>query len=955
MDIGTQMRLTGLATGLDTDEVIRNMGRVHNLRIDAVNRERQLAVWRQEIYRSTIDMLSGFQKSKFNFANPTSNFRSVTAFSKFTYNLSLGGSAEAAAKIMSVTANGELKNFNQSVQAVAQLATKDTWNGSKNLGMQGMVSKGFDLDNFANKSELTTSQKTALDKEIYDTLRDSFGVEFDTWRDVSANLSPGSEFDTWYDGQFNEWYDKQFDEWFKEKFEDWFGINGSGYSGIDDPEALDDFLVYAYSGDMANARDAFLTDVYSDDIANARDEFLTDVYSGDIANAWNEFRDLEVHWNNFLDTKTAEVEQVRDELTEKYINANATTFEYALIGISIDNVTRTITLTNEELKKIYVENDTAQERAQAFADLFNQKVESIYGKEFNKIMTVTPDGELKIDKLGSNITVFEDTGFDSLKRMGFKSGASNVNFSGKTAVDFFPDLFTQAVQKGTDRQVFVDKDGTQLFRIADDQLIDKDNRQVFIDKDGNSVFRTGVDTYVDVNRKSVAAANVVGPLSISDDDVKPLYNDTTISISGKSIVISAADTVSSMISKINNSGAGVTLTYDAVDDRFVLASVGEGSINNIHENTYLGERKTDGSLVLTSTGVFLNALGIVTYDAAGGDDGKGKIDYYNREEGKNLRAFINGQEITKFSNTFTMDGMSYTFHETFNSSIVYNHTYKDDGFGNEIIDVEDKLGTIDIIDAKEEIKIRVNKNTDDIISNIKEFVDEYNKIIEHINGLMYEKRDREYPPLTEEQKKAMKEEEIKAWEEKAKAGIVGGDMELRRLLDQLRKAVYEPVEGAGISMSEIGIGTTHWRDGGRLSIDEGKLREALESNYDNVVRLFTKSSDIPYGQGDQAQRYKENGMANRLNDIISDAVRTTTIDGKKGYMVEKAGVLNDGSTMNNQITKQIEQHDKRIAVLIERWKRQEKSYYQMFARMETAMMKLQGQQNNLASLMAQNG
>jgi len=39
--------------------------------------------------------------------------------------------------------------------------------------------------------------------------------------------------------------------------------------------------------------------------------------------------------------------------------------------------------------------------------------------------------------------------------------------------------------------------------------------------------------------------------------------------------------------------------------------------------------------------------------------------------------------------------------------------------------------------------------------------------------------------------------------------------------------------------------------------------------------------------------------------------------------------------------------------LLERWYRQEQNYYAMFARMETAMSKLQAQQNSLSQIMAQ--
>jgi len=964
MDIGTQMRLTGLATGLDTDEVIRNMGRVHNLRIDAVNRERQLAVWRQEIYRSTMDMLSGFQKTNFNFGSPANNFLSASAFAKFSYNLSLGGDAAKAGRIMSVTANGDLKNFNQSVQAVAQLATKDTWNG-KSMDLQGIKSEGFNIENFGDRVPASEAHINAMrnaeidlalwgDSDLREAFKDFASVEFADWN-----------FDNWIktnhaSNGFEQWCKNRTDV--KDAFEEWC-IEDNG--GINDNDAWITF--WAKLNHTTE-----ITDITGLAVEDLLDEFKSVTYgdAGEIEEfAWNTFRRSEGKdlWSDFLELSSNldEVERITNEVKEAFGDGSqydTVNFRYAVFGMSIDNVSRTITISNDELQAIYGNHTfTAEDRANGFAKLLNERIELQFGKEFNNLVSVTKNGELKIDKAGSSVAVFEEDGFDSLKRMGFATGASNRNFGGKTIGDLFPDMFGQATDS-SGRSLFITNDGTTVYKVDNagiEEFFDRTGRQVFIDKDGKSVFRTGVDQYVDKDGRPVASGNVTKPLSGSDVKPSLLNETTTIHINGKAINISATDTISSMISKVNSSDAAVNLAYDAIGDKFVMTSVGEGSISNI--NVTMGEMK-DGKLLLSASAAFFYALGIVE-EADGGS-----VKYVDRQEAQNLRAVINNQEVVKFSNSFAIDGMTYSFKETFNSTIASDTTYvravgddvsdaegyKLDSSGNRIVDVE--KGSIIITDPKEEIKIQVTKNTDDIISSIRNFVDEYNKIIDHINTLMYQKKDRNYPPLTDEQKKAMKEEEIAAWEDKAKAGLLSGDMELRRLLDQMRMAVYQPVEGAGISMAEIGIATTaNYKDGGRLAIDEEKLKAAVDGKYESVVKLFTKRSDIPYGNGDQSQRYNENGLANRLNDIISDAVRTTTVNGRKGYMVEKAGALNDATSVTNQITKQIEQYDKRISVLIDRWKRQEKSYYDMFSRMESAMMKLQTQQNNLASLMAQTG
>jgi len=318
----------------------------------------------------------------------------------------------------------------------------------------------------------------------------------------------------------------------------------------------------------------------------------------------------------------------------------------------------------------------------------------------------------------------------------------------------------------------------------------------------------------------------------------------------------------------------------------------------------------------------------------------------SRSEGKNLVAMINNEVFVRQSNTFLHEGMTYSFNSTFNINI--------DADGN----FRNADGSLKIANPADEIKINVGRNTSEIIDSIKNFVEEYNKIIDQINGLLTERRDRDFRPLSEDEKKAMKEEDIKAYEAKARQGMLSGDSDMRRLLDQMRTAIYTPVAGVVLTMSEIGITTSaNWKEGGRLIINETRLNEMLENRYDEVVALFTKTSDIPASDmARRGQRTAEVGIAQRLNDVFNDAVRTTRdVNNNKGYLIEKAGTVNDASQFDNTINRQINKFDQRISLLMERWARQESTYYQMFARMETAMMKMQSQQTNLASIMASQG
>ena len=87
-------------------------------------------------------------------------------------------------------------------------------------------------------------------------------------------------------------------------------------------------------------------------------------------------------------------------------------------------------------------------------------------------------------------------------------------------------------------------------------------------------------------------------------------------------------------------------------------------------------------------------------------------------------------------------------------------------------------------------------DTDKIFDSVTKFVDEYNKLIEDLNKQIREPKYRDFQPLSAEQKKDMKEDEIKQWEEKAKSGTLRNDSTISSMLTQMRTALMGTVGGA---------------------------------------------------------------------------------------------------------------------------------------------------------------
>ena len=372
-------------------------------------------------------------------------------------------------------------------------------------------------------------------------------------------------------------------------------------------------------------------------------------------------------------------------------------------------------------------------------------------------------------------------------------------------------------------------------------------------------------------------------------------NEVKFSINGKEFTFSGNETLRQVINKINSSDAGVTLYYSSITDTFRLESKATGSAQQLDfadvEGNFLSALKFDSNQIVEGTDAVLE----IKTD-------KGEV-----------------AKIIRSSNTFTIDGVTYNLKKDFSSQ---------DG---------------DYID------VTVTRDITKAFENIKSFVEEYNKLIDKINSELKEEKFSDYPPLTEAQKEEMTEKEIELWEEKARSGMLRNDPILQNIVYSMRRALIEGVEGVSIGLASIGITTGIYTEGGKLHIsDEKKLKEALETKGDEIMMLFCKESEIEYSPDltaeERAKRYKESGLMQRIYDIIEDNIRTKRDkDGRKGILLEKAGIVGDTSEFKNIIYDQLKDMDKRINDAIERMYKAEERYWRQFTALETALQQMYSQ------------
>jgi len=380
------------------------------------------------------------------------------------------------------------------------------------------------------------------------------------------------------------------------------------------------------------------------------------------------------------------------------------------------------------------------------------------------------------------------------------------------------------------------------------------------------------------------------------------------SINSKEFKFSKTTTLSSMLNTINSDPtANVNIIYDEVTDKFIITSKQTGDGDNIRISqkggTFFSEGATAGAIKIDVANPIVEADG--------------------GQQGRDAEVTIDGETIKRSSNTFTVNGVTYT--------LLKEHT------------ADNPYDTI-----------TVAQDVDGIYERIKNFVDKYNEMISTINSKLSEKYDRSYQPLTDEQKEQMTEDQIKKWEEKAKTGLLRNDQILQNIVYNMRRALSDSVQGVSINLSSIGITTGSYEDKGKLKIDEQKLKEAIRNNPDEVMKLFSQKSssvdsNIDLTSEQRNLRYKEEGLAYRLFDILEDNIRTTRDKyGNKGLLLEKAGAVGDASEYKNALYKEISDYNEKIAELTKKLITKETQYYAKFAAMESAIAKMNAQSNWLS-------
>ena len=385
-----------------------------------------------------------------------------------------------------------------------------------------------------------------------------------------------------------------------------------------------------------------------------------------------------------------------------------------------------------------------------------------------------------------------------------------------------------------------------------------------------------------------------------DDKGEYLYefkiNDTVVGEFSKN---TALETVLTSIN--GNADAGVTVNYSKTTNQFQFTAKESGG-------DIVADDGTKKPRINMGNGLANALFGGTGASYTAGQD----AEFSMKVNGETLN------NVKRSSKTFDVDGMSVSLKGTFTAT------------------------------EADAVSFTASSDADKIVDAIKSMVEDYNAMVTEIKNAystmpQQKSNGKYYEPLTEEDKADMSESSIKAYEEKAKQGLLFADRDLSALYTQLTSAISMSGKD-GADLKAIGITSNYSNGLTTLSLNEEKLRAALETDPDKVRDVFSKSV---------ASGSSSNGLMQALKSPLDMYSKT---QGTKGILVQKAGSTLAPSTLyKNTLQNKLDDIDTQIEKWQDKMADQVDRYTSKFTALEKLISQMNSQSSALASFLGSNG
>ena len=239
--------------------------------------------------------------------------------------------------------------------------------------------------------------------------------------------------------------------------------------------------------------------------------------------------------------------------------------------------------------------------------------------------------------------------------------------------------------------------------------------------------------------------------------------------------------------------------------------------------------------------------------------------------------------------------------------------------------------------AGETVNVTVSNDTSAVYDTIKEFITEYNSILKTMNTYYDAASASSYEVLTDDQKKAMSDDEVDKWNTKIKDSLLRRDSTLSGLMSVMKTDMMGTVTasiGKTYSLANLGITTSskNYNEGGLLHIKGDEDDDEFADSTNTLMQMLEDDPDT----------VKEvlSGLASNLYDSLNKKMGTTTLSSALTFYNDK------------EMASQLSDYKKEISNWESKLSEMEEKYYSQFSAMETALAKLQSQQNTLSSYLS---
>ena len=375
----------------------------------------------------------------------------------------------------------------------------------------------------------------------------------------------------------------------------------------------------------------------------------------------------------------------------------------------------------------------------------------------------------------------------------------------------------------------------------------------------------------------------------------------------KDITISGETTMSDFVKQLKD--AGLNANFDESNQRLFISAKSTGKDNDFEfvQPSPMGEDNLQMNNMMSK-------LGLLTEK-----DAKAYVDHYNsangtsktaadfgwdntasKIDGANAKLVLNGAEFESQTNTFKINGSTYTI----------NHVPSD---------------------PNENITVNTDTDYEGVYDVVKNILKEYNSLVNEMSKLYNADSSKGYDPLTDEQKEAMSEKEVEEWEKKIKNSLLRNDENLSGVLQALTDVASGGIDIGGTKMylSDFGISTQSYFEADKneryaLHIDGNPDADVSAGNTDKLKAMIASDPEKVTSFFQQ--------LAGKMYDSLYSKMGSSSLSSI--YKVYNDKQLKEESTSWD--TKITELEDKITAI--------EDKWYRKFGKMESRLAKMQKNQ-----------